>query len=425
MQVTLHSPAPRGTLPAFPSKSEAHRYLICAAQADAPTRVLCTQTNDDIDATVACLHALGATVTRTKDGFDVAPIRHAPAAADMDCGESGSTLRFLLPVAAALGTSARIHMHGRLPLRPLSPLYELLEQNGVALSAKGSNPLLVSGRLCGTELAIAGDVSSQFISGLLFALPLLDRDTPCSLRLIGRVESRPYLDMTLAALAAFGISVKERDGVLTVSPHSRYVSPGTLAVGGDWSGAAPWLCMGALGKHPVTVTGLDTACAQGDKAILGLLSDMGAEISADAAAGAVTVFPSSLHGTELDASNVPDLVPVIAATAALACGTTRISGAARLRLKESDRLTATATVLGTLGAKIEETDDGLLITGQRELKGGCVDAFGDHRIAMAAAVAALGCALPVRIDGAQAVAKSYPTFWEQLSALCDPDTVIF
>lgn len=425
MQVTLHTPAPRGTLPAFPSKSEAHRYLICAALADAPTRIICTQTNDDIDATAACLNALGATVTRTEDGFSVTPIRHAPTVADVDCGESGSTLRFLLPVIAALGTSARMHLHGRLPERPLSPLYELLEQNGVALSAKGSNPLLISGRLSGTQFSIDGGVSSQFISGLLFALPLLDRDTPCSIRLLGRVESRPYLNMTLAALAAFGIPVDEHDGVLTLPAHSHFTSPGTLAVGGDWSGAAPWLCMGAVGKHPVTVTGLDIASGQGDKAILSVLSDMGASVSVDKDARTVTVTPAPLHGIALDASHVPDLVPVIAATAALADGTTCISGAARLRIKESDRLMATATVLGTLGADIRQTDDGLIISGKPTLDGGSVDAFGDHRIAMTAAVASLGCKQPVKLDGAQAVAKSYPTFWEQLSALCTLDSVVF
>lgn len=425
MQVTLRTPAPRGTLPAFPSKSEAHRYLICAALADAPTQVICTQTNDDIDATAACLRSLGATVTRTKDGFAITPIRQAPAAADMDCGESGSTLRFLLPVVAALGTSVRMHLHGRLPERPLSPLYELLEQNGVALSAKGSNPLLVSGRLSGTELAIDGGVSSQFISGLLFALPLLDKDTPCSIRLVGQVESRPYLDMTLAALATFGIAVDEHDGVLTLPAHSRFISPGTLVVGGDWSGAAPWLCMGAVGRHPITVTGLDTASGQGDKAILSVLSDMGASVSVDKAARAVTVTPAPLHGIDLDASHVPDLVPVIAATAALADGTTCISGAARLRIKESDRLMATATVLGTLDADIRQTDDGLIISGKPTLGSGRIDAFGDHRIAMTAAVASLGCREPVTVDGAQAVAKSYPTFWEQLCALCDLDSVVF
>ncbi|MBQ7378792.1 MAG: 3-phosphoshikimate 1-carboxyvinyltransferase [Clostridia bacterium] len=423
MQVTLHSPAPRGTLPSFPSKSEAHRYLICAAFADAPTHIVCAAANDDIDATVSCLCALGADITRTADGFSVTPIKSFPDTASMDCGESGSTLRFLLPVICALGTHASLTLHGRLPARPLSPLYELLLENGACISPQGSNPLEVSGKLCGSDFSIAANVSSQFISGLLFALPLLDLDTPCTIRLIGQMESRPYLDMTLAALAIFGVKVAEQNGVLTIPAHSHFTSPSTLVVGGDWSGAAPWLCMGAVGKHPITVTGLDTASGQGDKAILSVLADMGARVDADQST--ITITPCQLRGIELDAANIPDLVPVIAATAALSEGTTHITGAARLRIKESDRLMTTTAVLRALGADIQETQDGLIIHGKPTLSGGAVDAFGDHRIAMTAAVAALGCQAPVTIDGAQAVAKSYPTFWEQLSLLCTEGTVIF
>ena len=416
MQVTLHSPAPRGTLPSFPSKSEAHRYLICAALADAPTHIACTASNDDIDATVSCLCALGASIERTQGGFDVTPIKKIPDAASLDCGESGSTLRFLLPVICALGMKAQLHLHGRLPARPLSPLDSLLSEHGATLSPQGANPLEVSGKISGNDFSIAANVSSQFISGLLFALPLLDLDTPATVRLVGKIESRPYLDMTLSALAAFGIAVKEQDGVLTLPAHARFTSPGTLAVGGDWSGAAPWLCMGAVGKHPLTVTGLDTTSGQGDKAILSVLSDMGAQI--DVHDHAITVTPAPLHGIDLNTANIPDLVPVIAATAALAEGTTRITGAARLRIKESDRLATTTAVLTALGADVRETDDGLVIVGKPALSGGFVDAYGDHRIAMTAAVASLGCQAPVTIEGAQAVTKSYPTFWEQLDLLC-------
>lgn len=424
MQVTLKTPSLRGSLPSFPSKSEAHRYLICAALANAPTHIVCAQTNQDIDATISCLCALGANIRCTSDGFLVTPIQKIPEIANMDCGESGSTLRFLLPVICALGAHARIQMHGRLPARPLSPLYELLVAHGASLSPQGSEVLEVFGKLTGTEFCIAANISSQFISGLLFALPLLDLDTSCTIRLRGQMESRPYIDMTIAALAAFGISITVKEDALIIPAHSSFTSPGTLTVGGDWSGAAPWLCMGALGDHAITLTGPDIASKQGDKAILAVLAQMGAKIRTDAAAKTVTVIPAPLHGIALDASDIPDLVPVIAATAALANGTTCISGAARLRIKESDRLAATTSVLGTLGADITETEDGLIIVGKPELTGGCVDAFGDHRIAMTAAVASLRCTSPVIIDGAQAVAKSYPTFWEQLSLLCDPNSVI-
>lgn len=416
MQVTLHTPAPRGMLRAFPSKSEAHRALICAALANAPTTVICPDTNDDIDATAECLCALGAQIERTALGFCVTPIPKPAAYAELDARESGSTLRFLLPVIAASGTHARIARRGRLPARPLSPLCELLEQNGVHLADLADGSLEISGKLCGNDFSIAANISSQFISGLLFALPLLDLDVPATVRLIGQIESRPYLDMTLAALGAFGIDVAERDGVLTLPMHSRYTSPDTLMVGGDWSGAAAFACMGAVGKHPLTITGLDPHSTQGDRAVLSVLSRMGADVRIGA--DSVTVSPTPLHGVHIDAAHIPDLVPVLAATAALADGTTRITGAGRLRIKESDRLATTTAVLTALGADVTETEDGLIIVGKPTLSGGTVDAYGDHRIAMTAAVASLGCTSPVVINGAQAVAKSYPTFWEQLDLLC-------
>lgn len=422
MQITLHTPAPCGTLRAFPSKSEAHRALICAAFANAPTTIICFDTNDDIDATTECLCALGAKIERTALGFCVMPIVKPAAYAELDARESGSTLRFLLPVISALGTHARIARRARLPERPLSPLDELLEQNGAHLANWADGSLEISGKLCSNDFAIAADVSSQFVSGLLFALPLLDLDVPATIRLLGQVESRPYIDMTLSALAAFGIKVTERKGVLTMPAHSRYISPDTCRIGGDWSGAAAFACMGAVGKHPITITDIDPQAVQGDRAILSILSQMGADVQIGT--DQVTVSPAPLRGVEIDATDIPDLVPVLAATATLAQGKTHVYGASRLRLKESDRLAAVTELLRTLGADITETDDGLVIVGKPALTGGRVDAHGDHRIAMAAAVASPGCTCPVTIDNAQAVAKSYPTFWEQLSLLCTPDSVI-
>ncbi len=423
MQLTLHTPAPRGTLRAFPSKSEAHRALICAALADAPTHIACDATNDDIDATIDCLCALGASIAHTEQGFTVTPINRAPASAEIDVRQSGSTLRFLLPVIAALGTSARIVRQGRLPERPLAPLDALLCAHGACICTCEDGILEISGQLSGEKYAIDANISSQFVSGLLFALPLLDLPTDCTVTLIGQIASRPYIDMTVASLAAFGIRVEERDGTLTLPAHSRYRSPGNLTVGGDWSGAAAFACMGAVGKYPITLTGLDAHSVQGDRAIVSILAQMGAQV--EIGQSQITVTPAPLHGVDIDASDIPDLVPVLAATAALAKGTTHIFGAARLRLKESDRLAATTALLRALGADVTETDDGLIIVGKPTLSGGAADAFGDHRIAMAAAVASLGCTSPVTIDGAGAVDKSYPTFWEHLSMLCAPDPVIF
>lgn len=423
MLVTLHSPSPRGTLRAPRSKSEAHRALICAAFASAPTQILCDSSNDDIDATVDCLCALGAGIARTAQGFWVTPIAQVPAQAVLDVRESGSTLRFLLPVIAALGVRARIMRRGRLPERPLSPLRELLEQNGVCLCDAADGALEISGKLCPGDLSISANISSQFISGLLFALPLLDAHRDLTVRLVGQVESRPYIDMTLRTLRAFGIFVREQDGALTVPAHSVYLCPGTLCISGDWSGAAAFACMGAIGRHAIALEGLDLSCAQGDRAILSVLAQMGAKVHVEA--DAVTLSPTPLRGVDIDAANIPDLVPVLAATAALANGKTRIRGASRLRFKESDRLASTCAVLCALGADVTQTEDGLVIVGKPTLAGGRVEAFGDHRIAMCAAVASLGCQSPVIIDGAQAVNKSYPAFWEQFSALCGRDSVIF
>lgn len=423
MTVTLHTPAPHGTLRAFPSKSEAHRALICAALADAPTQIACDATNDDIDATVDCLCALGADIARTYGGFLVTPINRAPASARLDVRQSGSTLRFLLPVIAALGTTAHVTRRGRLPARPLSPLTSLLCAHGTCITESADGTSEISGRLCGNDFAIAADISSQFISGLLFSLPLLDLDAPCTISLIGQVQSRPYLDMTIATMAAFGVHVREQDATLLIPAHSRYRSPAALTVGGDWSGAAAFACMGAVGKHPISITGIDPQSVQGDRAILSILAQMGADVQIGT--DTVTISPAPLHGIKIDATDIPDLVPVLAATAALAQGTTHIVGAARLRTKESDRLNATASVLCALGADVTETEDGLIIVGKPTLSGGTVDTFDDHRIAMTAAVASLGCQSPVTINGAQAVNKSYPTFWEQVSMLCAPDSVIF
>ena len=412
MDMTVRAGRFGGVIPAIASKSCAHRMLICAALGQAPGSIVCKTVSDDILATAACLRALGAGIEKTPDGFAVTPIdrAHLPENARPDAGESGSTLRFLVPVAAALGAKCEFFMHGRLPERPLSPLRELLEENGVTLSPAGSNPLAVSGRLTGHDFSLPADVSSQFLSGLLFALPLLGGGT---LTMTGRVESGSYLDLTVDALRRYGVSVS-RDGMkFTVSGD--YRARAGEVVEGDWSNASVWLCAGAIGPAPVTVTGLRQDSAQGDRAVLDILSRFGARVFW--AGDAVTVSPGKLTGIEFDASDIPDLVPVLSAVACRASGRTVIRGASRLRIKESDRLAATADVLGHLGAAISETPDGLVIDGGRPLSGGTVNAWNDHRIAMTAAAAALLASGSVTITGAQAVNKSYPAFFEDFAAL--------
>lgn len=415
MTVTIQPGPVQGTLPSIPSKSAAHRLLLCAALADRPTRVICPQSSQDIDATLRCLKGLGASITPREDGYDVVPLdRNDPIPpCALDCGESGSTLRFLLPVAGALGVEAVFALAGRLAQRPIEPLMDQLRANGCdVVLDRQAKTLSIRGQLTPGEYVLPGNVSSQFISGLLFALPLLPGES--RLRIDGPLESAGYLRLTLRCLADFGVVPEETEDGWDLSPR-RCRSPGLVQVEGDWSNAAPWLCLGALGGESVTVTGMDVTSLQGDKEICQVLGKMGARIGHTA--GRVTAFRGELHPLTVDARDIPDLVPVVAAVAAAVPGTTRITGAARLRLKESDRLATTARALNALGGQVEETEDGLLIHGKDHLDGGRVDAAGDHRIAMAAAVASGVCTGPVVIAGGQAVEKSYPTFWRSLRLL--------
>ncbi len=414
MDIKITRPAGGGTIRAIASKSQAHRLLIGAALAAGPSRILCAETSDDIDATVRCLDALGAKVKYDGGGYDILPIpRPVPGERVLDCGESGSTLRFLLPVACALGAGATFRMGGRLPSRPLSPLYEELTGHGCALSMSGKSPLYTGGQLSGGRYRIPGNISSQFISGLLLALPLLKEDS--LIEVGGAVESRPYVDMTLACLKTFGIGVRMNAHSFTVPGNQRYNAPGALAVEGDWSNAAFWLSLGAVGGGSVTVAGLDPSSPQGDKAIMTFLERFGARVSVDG--GTVTVSRGDLHGIDIDAGDTPDLVPVLAAVAAVSRGRTVISNAGRLRLKESDRLKAVTETLSGLGADITQTDDGLILSGKPELRGGVVSSHGDHRIAMTAAVVSTVCRGAVTIKGAEAVGKSYPGFFADFAAL--------
>ena len=413
MDITLNKPSLCGTIPAISSKSEAHRALICAALSDKPTKIVCTYTNNDIDATVSCLNSLGADICR-KDGiFFVNPIKELRKNATLDCGESGSTLRFMIPIIAALGVNAKIHMHGRLPNRPLSPLRELLSDNGVTLSPEGSNPLCMSGKLKSGNYQIAANVSSQFISGLLFALSLCESDS--TLALTGKIESENYIDMTLDTQRQFGANIKYENNTFYIKGIGNYTSPEHLTVMGDWSNAAFFLCAGAMSKDPVCVFGIDKYSRQGDKKILDVLTSMGANIQI--AGDYITVFPSVLHKANIDASQIPDLVPIIATMAAVSEGKTTIYNAERLRLKESDRIESVCAMIRALGGDITPTSDGMIIVGKPELDGGIVDSFSDHRIVMSAAIASTVCKNPVTIIGYEAVNKSYPDFFDHFSSI--------
>ena len=379
------------TIQIISSKSDAHRALICAALSKAPCQVIYSGTSKDIEATENCLAALQA------------------GQSDMYCGESGSTLRFLLPVMGALGHKAVFHMEGRLPERPLSPLYEELEDHGCRLTPKGETPLTIEGQLQPGTYQIPGNVSSQYISGLLFALPLLDGNS--QIRIQGTLESSPYVDMTNNVLTQFGIKIETTDDGYHIPGGQTYTAPVTYQVEGDWSNACFFLAAGALTEGGIKVTGLNPDSLQGDKAILDILKEMGVTVTIEA--DGIIVSPGhTLHGTTIDVSQIPDMTPILSVLALAAEGTTIITGAARLRIKESDRLAAITETLTALGGHIEEQSDGLIVKGGSRLHGGIIHAHNDHRIAMMAAVASLICDGKVTIQGADAVNKSYPAFFD-------------
>lgn len=403
MKIKINPSSLSGKVEAPASKSVAHRMLICAALAKGKSIIELNKTSDDIEATANCLRSLGVIIEKNGNSWTITPPEAFPDKAELDCGESGSTLRFMLPVVSALGVEATFICHGRLPSRPIAPLLDEMKLHGV--SCDGEFPLHVSGRLKGGKFTIAGNISSQFITGLLLALPLCEEES--EIEVIPPIESKPYINITTKILSSFGTDIEENGNVYKIR-HSDLRS-GAFRVEGDWSNAAFLLALGA------EVSGLDSDSAQGDKKILDVFRSFGAEVSEEN--GTVRVSLANLHGAEIDASDIPDLVPVICAIAATAEGTTKISNASRLRLKESDRIRSTAEMVNSLGGDAHETDDGIIIKGKKDLSGGTVDSFNDHRIVMSAAVASQKCEGYVIINDAQAVNKSYPEFFEDFNSL--------
>ena len=370
MDITLLPKKLRGTLRVIPSKSVAHRYLICAALADSPATIVCPETSRDMDATAECLNALGAKICRTNDGYQVEPIGDVPEQAILPCHDSGSTLRFLLPVAGALGVDATFVLEGRLPQRPLSPLWEEIERMGCTLTRPTSNTIRCTGKLRSGSYTIAGNISSQYITGLMFAHQITGN---CTLNITGKVESAPYIEMTRRAIELFSRPVQ------------------TAEVEGDWSNGAFWLAAANLGSD-VTTLGLSPDSPQGDRA-------------------ADYWLPRLREHQTISAADIPDLVPILSIVAAANHGAI-FTDIQRLRLKESDRVESVIAMITALGGQAQSTDDTLTIHGTG-FRGGTVDSVNDHRIAMSAAIAATVCTFPVTILGAECVEKSYPRFWEE------------
>ncbi|MDO4485905.1 MAG: 3-phosphoshikimate 1-carboxyvinyltransferase [Bacillota bacterium] len=418
MNVLITPSKLKGQIRAIPSKSHAHRVLIAQKLAQLQGNSSCSSLDiptfsDDIGATKNCLVQLD---------------KEKPY---LDCRESGSTLRFMLPVAMAVKDEAVFIGAGKLPDRPISPLKEEMENHGCnfrmgnkaqKISDKYREICTITGKLTPGDYHLAGNVSSQFITGLLFALPLLEEDS--RLKLTTVLESAGYVDLTLDVLRSFSIIINETvsdDGLITyhIPGRQKYIEPDDLSIQGDWSNAGFWLACGALGGD-ITVTGLDMDSSQRDKEIVDILRRMGAEIIIDNT-GVVACRGGApgcmLKGAEVSVAQIPDIVPVLATVMSQAEGSSMITNAERLKIKESDRLKTVYDFLSRLGADITYAGAGLSLTGRSTLKGGEVSSHNDHRIAMAAAVASCGCEEPVMICNAEAVRKSYPRFFEDFAAL--------
>jgi 3-phosphoshikimate 1-carboxyvinyltransferase len=418
---------PRGRIVPPPSKSLCHRAAICAALAGNGSIVENFGRSEDIDATLAGIRALGLGAADLKGdvlranalvGGNGDRTREARSSEPriVDCNESGSTLRFLLPLAALDGCRTVFTGQSGLLRRPLDVYAKVFTEAG-AVFVQEADKVMTRGPLCGGSYVLPGNVSSQFVSGLLLALPLLERDS--EIRVSTYLESRSYVNLTLDVMRRFGVEVETEDSLFRVRGGQSY-RPARYRVEADYSQAAFFLVSSALGRD-VEVADLNPESLQGDRAILRVLQEMGAEIVWRETPGAqsvktVSVRAPRLSAVTVDAREIPDLVPPIAVLCCFCDGTSRIFNAGRLRLKESDRLRALATELGKLGAEVKETEDSLAITGTPRLKGGHVDAWGDHRIAMSLAAAAIRCDAPVSLTGWRSVNKSYPEFWRDFQS---------
>ncbi|MDE6731460.1 MAG: 3-phosphoshikimate 1-carboxyvinyltransferase [Oscillospiraceae bacterium] len=390
----------RGRVEVPPSKSVAHRMIIAAALAEGASTISNLSPSVDILSTIDCMRALGAEISFEADTAVIKGIARIPDKAVLNCNESGSTMRFLIPVACALGVNARFIGSGKLPQRPITPFVEEFPKHGITFDfeeAGASLPCSVSGKLTSGRFEIDGGLSSQFITGLLFALPLLDGDSEISLTTA--LNSRPYVDITLGVLRDFGVNVTETESGYFIKGNQRFKAF-SGNVEGDYSQAAFFRVANSLGSE-LEIIGLSESSLQGDRIIMDICDK----------------FDKSREPFEIDGADIPDLVPILTVLACFCRGTNRITNVARLRFKESDRLNVPAECLNAIGGKVTVGEDFIEIEGVESLRGGEIDGHNDHRIPMSLAVAATMCENPLVIRGAECVRKSFPDFFDVYRAL--------
>lgn len=400
-----------------PSKSYSHRAIFAASLANGTSRLTNLILSNDIRATIEACRDLGADIEAEaeEDGLFTLMITGTPhPKADnclINCHESGSTIRMLIPIAAIDADNAVLIGEGRLTERPLGPIIDLLREKGVsAENQERQLPLILNGHLEPGVFELPGDISSQFVTGLLFALPLLDGDS--EIRITSKMQSAPYINMTIAVIEQFGIEIDKVSAELYRIPGNQHYKPNSFEIEGDFSQAAFWLVNGAVNGR-TELYGLPEESIQGDFQVIDILRKSDAQISWDPDKKAWISEPSKTRSFRLDASDVPDLIPPLSVFAALSEGQTEIFNAARLRIKESDRLMAVSKMLSAYGVEVVEKEDSLIIRGQERLDGCTIDSFHDHRIAMSAAIASGRADGPVYIENSEAVSKSWPNFWDE------------
>lgn len=406
-----------------PSKSMAHRAVICAALGNGVSKVTNIDYSDDIIATIEAMSSLGARITKKEEYLEVCGIK-SPENIEanlvkserlIDCNESGSTLRFLVPIAALFDGVNRFVGRGNLGKRPLDTYYNIFDEQNIKYSYKeGVLDLKTEGKLQSGEFKVKGNISSQFITGLLFTLPLLDGDS--KILITTEMESKGYIDLTLSAMKDFGIEIINNNYEEFIIKGNQTYKSRDYRVEGDYSQGAFFFCADALSNN-VILNDLKLDSLQGDKEVIDILTRMGLDII-NKNNGLIGIANERLKATIIDGSQCPDIIPVVALVAALSTGTTEIINAGRLRIKECDRLAAVTSELNKLGAKIKEREDGLIIEGVKELKGGAeVWSHKDHRIAMTIAIASTVCKDPIVLKDYECVSKSYPQFWEDFKSL--------
>ncbi|MDD3225381.1 MAG: 3-phosphoshikimate 1-carboxyvinyltransferase [Clostridium sp.] len=409
----------KGTVSVPPSKSLSHRAIIAAGLSNGVSTIKNIMISKDITASLNCIKNLGAEISKTKVNDDIYNIKIAGSTNlklennNMDCFESGSTLRFFIPIFLVKDNNAVFKGKGKLVSRPLNEYYKIFDEQGIPYSTTSGNlPLNVKGPINPGNFKIKGNISSQFITGLLFALPLLSGDS--NIEITTELESKSYIDLTLDVLKDFSINItNDSYSNFSIKGNQKYKNI-DYEVEGDFSQAAFWLCAGGINGN-IGCSHLNLNSIQGDREIIDIIKRMGINIVNENEI--VYTKTSKTISTVIDASQCPDIIPPLCSLAALSSGTTEIINAKRLRIKESDRLEAMCTELNKLGADIKIKGDGLIIKGKSELLGGEVDSWNDHRIAMSLAIASLKCKNPVVIKNSSCITKSYPTFWKDFKML--------